>query len=150
MSFPIDLEKFNDNFKNHKNFYMDRTRTRHIPIPKKEKGDILKKLRDFVPLVFFQRYLQNIFFCLNNVIGSDRTMDATVGHYIMALNIDDLYTNVGYDYVTYIANQIYDEIVVAQEGRLENFRFDHYSLLMHLILYKNVGFIDQSFIESTY
>lgn len=100
-----------------------------------------------MPLELFQRYFQNIVFGLNKVLGSDRTMNTLGGHYAMELNIQCPNTNVGYDYVTYIINKIHDEIIVAQQGQLESFRFCHYSLIMHLILFKNVDSFDQSFFE---
>jgi hypothetical protein len=87
MSLSIDLDKLNENFSNHKNFYTGRTMLRHIPKSRNEQGDIPKKLGDFVPLGNFQRYLQSIYFGLNKFLGSYGTMDATGGHYIMALNI---------------------------------------------------------------
>lgn len=96
-------------------------------------------------LEYFQRYLQNMMFSPNKVLGSDGNMNALGGHYVMVLNIQDPQTNIGYEYVTYIIIRIHDDIFVAQEGRLENLKFHHYSLLMHLILYTNVQFIDQIF-----
>lgn len=49
----------------------------------------------------------------------------------------------------YNINRRHDEIVVAQKGELGNFGFFHYSLLMHIILYKNIGHIILDFIEAT-
>ena len=41
------------------------------------------------------------------------------------------------------------QIMIAKKGELGNFKFRHYSLLMHLILYKNIGYISQDFINQT-
>ena len=43
MLLPIDIDKLNENFKNQKSFYMDRTMTRYILMLMKEKGEIPKK-----------------------------------------------------------------------------------------------------------
>ena len=86
---------------------------RHIPKSMKEQVDMPKKVGDYMPLGYFQRYLQNIVFGLSKVLGFDGTIDASGGLYIMALNIQDPPTNTGYDFVTYIANHIHSEIVSA-------------------------------------
>ena len=39
-------------------------------------------------------------------------------------------------------------MVTTQQGDLGKFKFLHYSLLMHLILFYNVGHVDSSFIEA--
>ena len=91
--------------------------------------------------------MKNSIFPLNKALGSYGTMYTTSVQYIMAFNIQDPNTNVGYDFVKYIITKMHDEIVVAQERRLENFKFFHYSMLMHLILFRNVDLFDQSFFE---
>ena len=42
-----------------------------------------------------------------------------------------------------------ENIARAQTGNMREFRFPYYSLLMHLILYKNVGYISPDFIDQT-
>ena len=48
-----------------------------------------------------------------------------------------------------IINVMYNEIFVSQKGEMGNFKFCHYSLLMYIILYKNIGHINPDFIEGT-
>ena len=86
---------------------------------------------------------------MNKVLDSDGTINALGGHYVMAFNIQDANTNVEYDYVTYIIDKIHEEIIAAQKGQLENSRFPHYSMIMYLIMLKNVDVFDQIFFEST-
>lgn len=97
---------------------------RHIPKSKKEQGDIPKKVGDYMPLEYFQRYLQNIVFGLNKVLCLDGTIDAFGGLYIIALNIQDPHKRIGYKFVTYIENHICNEIVFAQQGEREHFYVD--------------------------
>ena len=119
---------------------MGKVMTRHIPQVHKEKGEITKKneVDGIMPLEFFQGYMKNIVFALKKVLASYGTMYATNAHYAMALNIQDPNTNVGYDFIEYIITKIRDELVATQEGNLDNFRFFHYSMLMHLILFRKM------------
>ena len=55
---------------------------------------------------------------LNKVLGMDGTTNAQGGVYIMALDIQDIQINVGYDFVTHITDMIHNEIVGAQIGEL--------------------------------
>ena len=116
MSFSIDTNDLNENFKSQKSFYMCREMTKNIPMSKKEKGKIPKKkeVDKIMPFEFFQRYFQNTIFGLNKVLGLDGTMNALRGHYVIELNIQNPNTNVGYDYVTYMIDKIHEEIIVAQ------------------------------------
>jgi hypothetical protein len=43
ISLPIDIEILNENFKSHKNLYMGRVMTTHIPMERNEKGKYQKK-----------------------------------------------------------------------------------------------------------
>ena len=67
----------------------------------------------------------------------------------MALNIQDPNHIIGYDFVDHIIEGIYKEITATQQEDLENFTFHYYSLLIHLILFKNLDIFDQSFFDST-
>lgn len=96
---------------------------------------------------YFKRYFQYTVFGLNKILGRDGTMNAEGGLYIISLDIQDMHTNVGYDFITHIINKIHNEMVCAQVGELKNFKFLHYSLLMHLILHQNIGHISPTFIE---
>ena len=67
----------------------------------------------------------------------------------MELDIQDPNHIVYYDFVIYIIDRMHEEIKVAQKGYMGKFRFFHYSLLMHIILFKNIGHISPNFIEAT-
>ena len=81
-----------------------------------EKGELPKKIVDFMPLDFFSRYFQYTVFGIDKVIGLDGTMNAPGYIYIMALDIQDSHHNAGYDFVTHIVNVMHNEIVAAQKG----------------------------------
>ena len=67
----------------------------------------------------------------------------------MSLDIQDPNHNVCYDFVEHIIERMHEEIEATQKGEMGNFRFFHYSLLMHIILFKNIGHISPDFIEAT-
>ena len=67
----------------------------------------------------------------------------------MALNIQDIHTNVRYDFATHMIEMIHNEIVVAQIGGMQNFKFHQYSFHMHLILFYNRDFVGPHFVEAT-
>ena len=73
----------------------------------------MNKLTKTMPLDYFRRYFQNIIFGLNKVLGIDGKMNAQGRIYIIALDIQDIYANVGYYFVTHISNMIHSEIVYA-------------------------------------
>ena len=50
------------------------------------------------------------------VLGMDGTTNAQGEEYIRALDIQDIHTNVGYEFATHIKDMIHNEIVVAQIG----------------------------------
>ena len=82
---------------------------RHIPKAekgkrKKEKGELPKKVWEFMPLEFFYKYFQFVGFGVDKVIGLDGTMNAPGYIYIMALGIQDSNQNIGYDFVIHIIN----------------------------------------------
>ena len=51
------------------------------------------------------------------------------------------------DYVSHILDVMKENIARARSGDMKEFTFPYYSLLMHLILYRNVGYISPDFIE---
>ena len=53
---------------------------------------------------------------LNMVLGMDGTANAQGGVYIMALDIQDIHTNIGYDFATHMIEMIHNEIVTTQIG----------------------------------
>lgn len=50
MKNSVELENMNETFKNHNNSLTRRVRWRHVPKSKKEKGELPKKVGDFMPL----------------------------------------------------------------------------------------------------
>lgn len=69
--------------------------------------------------------------------------------FLIACDTQDPFHNKEYDYVGFIMDSMHHQIVNAQKGEMGNFRFHQYSLLMHLILYKDIGYISQDFIDQT-
>ena len=78
-----------------------------------DASDIPKKLTTTVLMEYFKPFFQNTVYGLNLVLGINYTANAHGGVYIMALDIYDIHTNVGYDFATHITNMIHNEIMVA-------------------------------------
>ena len=53
--------------------------------------------------------------------------------------MQDSYHGGEYDYIEYIMEVVKENIALDQSGEIKDFKSHHYSLLMHLILYKSVG-----------
>ena len=77
------------------------------------KGEFSQKVTDFIPLSYFCAYFQKIVFGLNKLLGVDGSMDASPALHVIALDIEDPHTNVGYDFGTFIADSIHQQIVIA-------------------------------------
>ena len=69
--------------------------------------------------------------------------------FIIARDVQDSYHGGEYDYVKYILEVMKENIALAQTGDMKDFKFYHYSLLMHLILYKNARYISPDYIDHT-
>lgn len=96
-----------------------------------------------MPLDKFKNYFVKIVYGVHKVIGKDG-VDMVYGvEFIIARDVQESYYGGEYDYVEYILANI----GLAQNEEMEKFSFHHYSLLMHLILYKNVGYISPDFID---
>ena len=67
----------------------------------------------------------------------------------MALDIQDIHTNVGYDFATHMIEMIHNEIVAAQIRGMQNFKFHQYSFLMHLVLFYNREIVGPHFVKAT-
>jgi hypothetical protein len=65
----------------------------------------------------------------------------------MACDIQDPFHQKEYDYVAFIMDSMCNQLVNAKKGEMKNFKFHHYSLLMHLILYRNTRYISPDFID---
>ena len=81
-----------------------------------------------------------IVYGVHKVVGKDGTDMVYGAEFIISWDVQGSYHGEEYDYVEYIIDRMEDNIRLAQRGETGNFRFHHYSLLMHLILYKNVGY----------
>ena len=89
---------------------------RHIIRDRLDVVDILKKLTTTMPMEYFKPYFQNTIYGLNKVLGMDGTINSQEGVYIMALDIQDIHTNVEYDFFTHMTYMIHNEIIGAQIG----------------------------------
>ena len=85
----------------------------HIPRSKKEMGEIPKKVDKFMPMKVFYRYFQYTVFGVNRVLGVDGTMNTSSASYVMTINIQEWYTNVGYDYLKCIISMTHNKIVAT-------------------------------------
>ena len=98
----------------------------------------------------FKNYFKNIVYGLHNVLGSDGEEDCVYcSLFLMACDIQDPFQNREYDYVGFIIESMHHQIMNAKKGEMKDFKFHHYSLLMYLILYKNIGYISQDFVDQT-
>lgn len=71
------------------------------------KGEFPKIVTNFIPLSYLCAYFLKKKFRLNKLLGVDGSMDASPALYVIALDIQDPHTNVGYDFGTFIANSIH-------------------------------------------
>ena len=113
MSRKIDIEYLNKRFKESTNSFTKGAMKRHIIRDRLDVGDIPKKMKTTMPMEYLKPYFQNIVYGLNKVLGMDGTNNSHGGVYIMALNIQDIHTNVGYDFATHMTNMIHNEIIAV-------------------------------------
>ena len=59
-----------------------------------------------LPFENFRNYTQSIVYGLHNALGSDGSYMLYGGPYLMALNIQDPFTNIEYDYVKNIIEKM--------------------------------------------
>ena len=83
------------------------------------------------------------------VVGKDGTYMLYGVEFIIAMYVQESYHGGEFDYVEHILEVMKENIALAQNREIKDFKFHHYSLLMHLILYKNVGYISPNFIDHT-
>ena len=87
---------------------------------------------------------------LHKVLGSDGAEDCVYGSlFLMACDIQELFHHKEYDYVAFIIDNMHKQICDAKRGVMNDFKIHHYALLMHLILYCNIGYISGDFIDQT-
>ena len=100
-----------------------------------------------MPLDKFNNYFVKSVYSVHKVVGKDG-FDVVYGEeFIIARDVQDSYHVGEYDYVNHILDVMKENIARAQAKNLKDFTFPHYSLLMHLILYKNIGYISSDFID---
>ena len=122
-----------------------------IPFRVKQVGLIQRKVGDFLPLIRFKNYFKNTVYGLHKVLGSDGVEDCVCGSlFLIACDIQDPFHHNEYDYVAFIINNMHKYICDAKKGVMNDLKFHHYSLLMHLILYYNIGYISGDFIDQTF
>ena len=81
------------------------------------------------------------------MVGKDRSDEVYGEKYIIARDVQESYHACEYDYVIHILDIMKENISRAQTRNMKDFNFPYYSLVMHLILYKNVGHISSNFID---
>lgn len=104
----------------------------------KKVGDYQNKLDKMMPLDKFKNYFVKTLYDVHKVVGKHGSDMVYGSVYIVDSDVQDAYHGEEYDYVAYILENMKENIELAKRGELGIFRFDHYSLLMHLILYKNM------------
>ena len=113
-------------------------------------GDYPKKVEKMMPLDKFKNYFLQILYRVHEMVGKDGTNVVYGAEFIIARDMQESYHGGEYDYVNYILEVMKENIARAQSGELKDFKFHHYSLLMHLILYKKVGYISFDFVDHTF
>lgn len=150
MDAPIDIDDLQGKFGRKKTHHLNNVMMPHISFNTKKVGQIPKNVEKHLPLSKFKGYFKKNVYGLHKVLGSDGVQDYVYGSlFLMACDIQDPFHNREYDYVGYIIDNMHQQIINAKKGELGNFKFHHYSLLMHLILYKNIGYLSQDFIDQT-
>ena len=97
---------------------------------------------------YFKPYFQNTVYGLNMVLGIECMANAQGRVYIMALDIQDIHTNVRYDFSNHIIDMIHNEMVAVQVEGVQNFKFHQYSFLMHMIFFYNKDIVGPHFVEA--
>ena len=98
----------------------------------------------------FKNYFVKTIYGVHKVIGKDGFDEVWGSEYIIAKDVQDAFHAYEYDYVGYILDIMKENIARARSGDMREFTFPYYSLLMHLILYRNVGYISPDFIDQTF
>lgn len=149
MSVEIDIQWFKEKFERNVKFFICKVMIHHIPYKLKLVEEIPKKVDKMLPVDKFKNHMQNIIYGLHKALGSDGSNMVYGGPYLIDLKIHNPFTYIEYDYIRYIIEKMKEQITATQRGEFENFKFYYYLLLMHLILYKNVGYFSTNFIDQT-
>ena len=121
----------------------------HIPGELKKVGDYPKKIQKKMAMDKFKSYFVKTIYGVHKVVDKDRFDEVWGSEYIIARDMQDAYHACEHDYVSHILDVMKDNIAKARFGEMREFTFPYYSLLMHLILYKNMGYISSNFIDQT-
>lgn len=119
MSVEVDIQDFREKFQRNVKFYTGNVMIHHIPYELKLDGDIPKKVDKMIPMNKFCNYLQNTIYDLHKALETDGSDVVYGGPYLMALNIQDPFTNVEYDYVKYIIKKCKNKLELSREENLE-------------------------------
>lgn len=69
-------------------------------------GDIPNTVYKMLPVKKFHNYMQNLIYGLHKALESDDSDMVYEGPYLMDINIQDMFTNVEYDYVKFIIEKM--------------------------------------------
>ncbi len=149
MSKLVGLIDLQEQFERNTKAYIGNSMLQHIPMGLKQVGDYPKKVDNKMPLDKFKNYFVKILYGVHRVVGKDGSALVYGVEFIFAKDVQYSYHDREYDCVECILEKMKDNIGLAQNGEIGSFKFHHYSLLMHLILYKNIGYVSQDFIDDT-
>lgn len=116
----------------------------------KEVVDYPKKVDKMMTIEKFKYYFVKTVYGVHKVVGNDGYNVIYGKEFIITRDVKYVYHGGEYDYVNYILEVMKGNIVRDQSGKLRDFTFHHYRLLMHVILYKNVGYISSNFIDQIF
>ena len=111
--------------------------------------DYPKNVEKIIPLDKLKNYFLKMVYGVHKMVGKDE-LDMVYGaKFIIARDVKESYHGVEYDYFKFILPKMKENIKLAQNGEMKNFYFLYYSVLMHLILYNNMGYFSLDFIDHT-
>lgn len=112
--------------------YMNYILSRH------RRKDLGKKGVNFTPKEFepfncdeFEDYFKNTYFGLSQVLGRTYDLRMLVALMMMEMDIQDKYSNKGFDYASYLEEQIHNQLKDLKEPNAP-LKFTHYFVLMHM------------------
>ena len=106
MGVEIYIKDFQEKFERNVRFYTSKVMIHHIPYELKSIEGIPKKVEKMILVDKFKNYMQNIFYDLHKALRSDGSDMVFGGTYLMALNIQDPFTTIEYEYVRYIIEEM--------------------------------------------
>ena len=103
-----------------------------------------------MPMDKFKNYFVKTIYCVHKVVCKDGSDEVWGAKYIIARDVKDAYHAYEYEYVSHILDIMKNNISRERSREMREFTFPYYSLLMHLILYRNVEYISSDFIDQTF